>query len=76
MKNRLRKLWNRLKKSWFSLICYITAILLAIYSIVGAWFLDDEIWWMTTQIISTLSSYLLLIIIGVANMPKKENKDE
>ena len=67
---------NRLRKSWFSFICYITAILLAIYPIVGAWFLDDEIWWMATQIISTLSSCLLLIIIGVANMPRKENKDE
>ena len=67
---------KRLKKSWFSLICYITAVLLATYSIVGAWFLDDEIWWMTTQIISTLSSCLLLIIIGVANMPKKESEDE
>lgn len=66
---------NRLKKSWFSLICYITAILLATYSIVGAWFLDDEIWWMTTQIISTLSSCLLLIIIGIANQPRKENKE-
>lgn len=67
---------NRLKKSWFSLICYITAILFEIYCLVGAWFLDDEIWWMTTQIISTLSSCLLLIIIGVANQPRKENKDE
>lgn len=63
---------NRLKKSWFSLVCYITAILLAIYPIAGAWFLDDETWWTTTQIISTLSSFLLLIIIGVANQPKKE----
>lgn len=63
---------NRLKESWFSLVCYITAILLAIYSIVGAWFLDDEIWWMATQIISTLSSILLLIIVGSANMPRKE----
>ncbi|MBO7716022.1 MAG: hypothetical protein J6S85_20830 [Methanobrevibacter sp.] len=67
---------NRLKKTWFSLLCYISAILLAAYSLVGAWFLDDEIWWMTTQIISTLSCCLLLIVIGVANMPRKENKDE
>ena len=65
---------NRLKKSWFSFVCYITAILLAIYSIIGAWFLDDETWWMTTQIISTLSSCLLLIIIGVANQPRKEKQ--
>ena len=64
---------NRLKKSWFALICYITAILLAIYSVVGAWFLDNETWWMITQIISTLSSCLLLIIIGIANTPKKED---
>ena len=65
-----------MKKWWFSIICYITAILLAVYSIVGAWFLDDEIWWITTQIISTLSSALLLIIIGVVNQPRKESKDE
>ena len=67
---------KRLKKSWFSLICYMTAVLLAIYPIAGAWFLDSKSWWMTTQIISTLSSCLLLIIIGVANMPKKESEDE
>lgn len=67
---------NRLKKSWFSFLCYITAILLAIYSVAGVWFLDDEIWWMTTQIISTLGSFLLLIIIGIANQPRKESKDE
>ena len=65
-----------MKKWWFSMVCYITAILLLIYSFVGAWFLDDETWWMTTQIISTLSSCLLLIIIGVANTPRKENKNE
>lgn len=62
-----------MKKWWFSIVCYTSAVLLAIYSAVGAWFLDDEIWWMTTQIISTLSSCLLLIIIGVANAPRKEN---
>ena len=65
-----------IKNWWFSIVCYIVAVLLAIYSIVGAWFLDDETWWMATQIISTLSSCLLLIIIGVANQPRKENKDE
>lgn len=62
-----------MKKWWFSIVCYVVAVLLATYSIVGAWFLDDESWWITTQIISTLSSCLLLIIIGVANQPKKEN---
>ena len=65
-----------MKKCWYSIVCYIVAILLSIYSIVGAWFLDDETWWIATQIISILSSCLLLIIIVVANMPRKENKDE
>ena len=65
-----------MKKWWFSIVCYITAVLLAIYSIVGAWFLDDEVWFMTTQIISTLSSCLLLIIIGGVNQPRKEKKDD
>lgn len=64
-----------MKSWWFSIVCYIGAVLLAAYSLVGAWFLDDEVWWMTTQIISTLSSCLLLIIIGLANTPKKENKE-
>ena len=53
---------NKLKKSWFSWVCYISAILLALYSVVGAWFLDKETWWMSTQIISMLSSCLLLIM--------------
>ena len=65
-----------MKKWWFSIVCYISAILLAMYSIVGAWFLDDYVWFMTTQIISTFSSALLLIIIGVISQPRKENKDE
>lgn len=65
-----------MRKWWFSIVCYISAVLLAIYSTIGAWFLDNEIWWMTTQIINTLSSCLLLIIIGVANMPEKKSKDK
>ena len=65
-----------MKKRWFSIVCYITAILLAIYSFVGFWFLDDKTWFMTTQMISLLSSLLLLIIIGVANQPKKEEKNK
>jgi hypothetical protein len=54
-----------MRKWWFSIFCYTVAVLLAIYPIVGAWFLDDESWWITTQIISTLSSCLLLIIIYI-----------
>ena len=65
-----------MRKWLFSIICYITAILLATYSLVGAWFLDDEAWWMTTQIFSVISSSLLLIIIGEANRPRKDDKDE
>ena len=64
-----------MKKWWFSIVCYIFAVSLTIYSLVGAWFLDDDIWWKSTQIISMLSSMLLLIIIGVANQPQK-NKDK
>ena len=65
-----------MKKWWFSIVCYISAVLLAMYSIIGAWFLDDYVWFMTTQIISTLSSALLLIIIGVVNQPRKGKKDQ
>ena len=65
-----------MKKWWFSIVCYVVACILIIYPIVGAWFLDDEVWFVTTQIISVSSSSLLLIIIGVANQPRKENEDE
>lgn len=64
-----------MKKWWFSIICYVMACILLLFPIVGAWFLDYESWWVTTQIISVLSSCLLLIIIGVANQPRKDNKE-
>lgn len=60
-------------KNWlFSILCYIIAIGLLIYIIVVMW-IDYEVFFKTTQLISSLSPILLLIIIGIANQPKKGN---
>ena len=64
-----------MKKWWYSIVCYIVGVLLLIYSFAGDWFLDNKTWWMVVRIISTLGSFLLLII-GFANQPRKDNKDE
>ncbi len=63
-----------MKKWWFSIICWVVAIGLGIYSLIALIWFDNDLFFRTTQIISSLSSILLLIIIGVANQPQKENK--
>ena len=63
-----------MKKWWFSILCYATAVGLTLFVVLGFFFFgnnDDFIY--SLLMINCLSPVLLLIIIGVANQPKKEN---
>ena len=59
-----------MKKWWFSVCCWIVAVGFTIYAVVTM-FVDEEIFFYTTQLISVLGPVLLLITIGMACAPKK-----
>lgn len=63
----------RMKKWWFSILCYVCAIAITLFIVVGNFTIgniDDYI--NILLILSSLSPILLLIIIGVANQPRKD----
>lgn len=65
-----------MRKWWFSIFCFIVAILISIWSVVALFILDNWDYIMTMTLLGGLSPCLLLIIVGVANTPNKEKKDE
>lgn len=74
---RRNKIKKFIKDWWFSILMYVCALAICIYVVIGSflWFWDDDYAFVLLEI-NTLSPVLLLIIIGVANQPRKENKDE
>lgn len=65
-----------MKKWWFSIFCYLMAVLLPIYTIVATLFFDEELLFISLVLISSICPTLMFIVIGVANQPQKENKDK
>ena len=64
------------KNWWFSILCFAVALGISIFVFIGNILLvsdDDFIY--ALLVINCLSPVLLLIIIGVANQPKKEKKN-
>jgi len=64
-----------MKKWWFSIFCWIVAVSITIFSVVML-FVDEEQFYMSTQMFSVLSPALLLIIIGSINKPRKEKDND
>jgi len=64
-----------MKKWWFSIVCYLMAVLLPIYTIVATLFFDEELLFLSLVLISCICPTLMFIVIGVANQPQK-NKDK
>lgn len=64
-----------IKNWWFSILMFVCAIGITLWVVIGYFILasdDDFIY--TLLIINSISPVLLLIIIGVANMPKGEQQ--
>lgn len=62
-----------IKNWWFSILCFTIAVGLTIFVFIGnILFASDDDFIYALLMINCLSPVLLLIIIGVANQPKKE----
>ena len=65
-----------MKKWWFSIFCWFFALVLFVYVIIAINLFDEELLFYTLVLMSCITPTLLITIIGLANMPRKENKDE
>ena len=65
-----------LKKWWFSILMFIFAIALTLYITVGTFTLaSDDDFVYTMLLVNSLSPVLILLMIGVLSMPRKEMKN-
>lgn len=66
-----------LKKWWFSILMFVIAIALTLYIIIGTFTLiNDDDFVYTMLLVSSSSPVLILLLIGVLGMPRKEKNDE
>lgn len=66
-----------LKKWWFSILMFVFAIALTLYITVGTFTLaSDDDFVYTMLLVSSSSPVLILLLIGVLGMPRKEKTDE
>lgn len=64
-------------KNWFfSIFCYSMAIAFPIYTIIAMMLFDEELLFYTLVMFSCIAPSLMLVIFGIANQPKKDNKNE
>ena len=62
-----------IKNWWFSIIMFMVAIALTLWVIIGYFvYANDDDFIYSLLMINCLSPIILVIVIGVANMPKKE----
>ena len=61
-----------MKKYLFSIICFIIAISIMIYMLIAPFWVDVETFVYTASAIGMSTTSILLMVIGMANMPKKE----
>lgn len=65
---------KRLKKIWFPALCFLGAIAIAVTVLINIFLIEDEeIAIMTLLSVNCLTPSLLLIAIGAANLPTKED---
>lgn len=64
-----------LKNWWFSILMFAFAIAITLFVVYGCIFMaNDDDFIYSLLIINCMSPILLLIIIGVASKPEKENR--
>ena len=74
MKQISMKKW--LKNWWFSILMFAFAIAITLYVAIGYFLIwEDDIFIYSLLMINCISPVLLILIIGIANMPRKENKE-
>ena len=60
-----------MKKWWFSILCYLMAIIFPIYTVIAITLFDEELLFHTLVLTSCITPVLMFIVIGVANQPRK-----
>ena len=65
-----------MKKWWFSIAMWVFAITILVYVIIAINLFEEELLFYTLILLSCVTPVMLLAIIGFANLPRKDNKDE
>jgi len=65
-----------MKKWWFSIVMFIFALIVLVYGIVMLCLGEIELFYEGGILASYSIMALIVLLIGLANTPKKENKDE
>ena len=65
-----------MKKWWFSIVMWAFAITILVYVIIAVNLFEEELLFYTLILLSCIIPVMLLTVIGFAEMPRKENKDE
>lgn len=65
-----------LKKWWFSILMWLFAAFIQIYTTISVNLYDEELLFLTLILLSSITPTLMLVIIGCSALPRKENKDE
>lgn len=61
-----------MKKWWFSIVCWAAALVCTIYPLVCLLLNEYDVFVSGAFMISSFGTSILLIILGVANQPRKE----
>lgn len=65
-----------IKKWWFSIAMWIFAITILVYVMIAINLFEEELLFYTLILLSCVTPVMLLTIVGFANIPQKENKNE
>ena len=65
-----------MKKYLFSIIYIIVAVSIPIYLLLAIFWVDIEMLIYTSSVIGSFTTSILLMIVGMANMPKRRNLNE
>ena len=65
-----------IKKWWFSIAVWFFAITILVYVIIAINLFDEDLLFYTLILLSCVTPVTLLTLIGFAEMPRKENKNE
>ena len=65
-----------MKQWWFSIVMFIFALIILVYGIVMLCLGEIKLFYQGGILASYSIMTLIVLLIGVTNMPRKENKDE
>lgn len=65
-----------LKNWWFSIAMFLFALGLTIYIIICSVVEDYDYFILVLLLISAFTPILIFLLLGIANMPRKEKKDD